>query len=187
MSSSKYEFLHVKTHGFGLNWHSSNHSNHPMMIYGLWKKSWKIGFSEKKFRGSKFQFSKKQLLLKIMIIILFLHVENDHISSQNFSAKLLGLPLQYPLIFLKIVKKWILTFGFHWIGQHFVNTCWPQKFHCWKVRNLKIIFHILVIFISPKGNQLRHHLQKKIHSLVSYTSIFHVLPPLSKNKGFGGE
>ena len=86
MSSSKYEFLHVKTHGFGLNWHPSRHSNHPMMIYGLWKKSWKFGFSEKFFRGSKFQLSKKIFLLKIMIIILFLQVENDHISSQNFSA-----------------------------------------------------------------------------------------------------
>ena len=160
MSSSKYEFLHVKTHGFGLNWHPSRHSNHPMMIYGLWKKSWKFGFSEKKFSRVKISIVEKFFLLEIMIIILFLQVENDHISSQNFSAPLLGLPLQYPLIFLKVVKKWILTFGLHWTGQQLVSTCWPRKLHCWKVRNLKIIFHILVTFISPKGNQLRHHLQK---------------------------
>ena len=133
MSSSKYELLHVKTHGFGLNWHPWNHSNHRMMIYGLWKKSWKIGFSEKIFRGSKFQFSKKTFLLKIMIVMLFLQVENDHISSQNFSATLIWLSLEYPLIFLKIVKKWILTFGLHWTGQQLVNTCWPRKFHSWKV------------------------------------------------------
>ena len=63
MSSSKYEFLHVKTHGFGLNWHPSNHSNHPMMIYGLWKKSWKIGFSEKKFSRVKiWTFEKKNFV-----------------------------------------------------------------------------------------------------------------------------
>ena len=118
-------------------------------------------FRKKIFEGQNFSYQKKNVLLKIMIIILFLQVENDHISSQNFSAGLLGLPFQYPLIFLKIVKKWILTFGLHWTGKQLVNTCWPRKFHGWKVRNLKIIFHILVIFISPKGNQLRHHLQKK--------------------------
>ena len=61
MSSSKYEFLHVKTHGFGLNWHSLNHSNYPMMIYGLWKRVEKLDFQKKHFRGSKFQFSKKKM------------------------------------------------------------------------------------------------------------------------------
>jgi len=87
------------------------------------KKVEKSDFQKKKFRESKFELSKKKFLLEIMIIILFLQVENDHISSQNFSAGLLGLPLQYPLIFLKIVKKWILTFGLHWTGQQLVNTC----------------------------------------------------------------
>ena len=120
-------------------------------------------FRKNIFEGPNFNSRKKKCLkiYLIMIIILFLHVENDHISSQNFSARLLGLLLQYPLIVLKIVKKWILTFGFHWIGQQLVNTGWPRKFHCWTARNPMIIFHILVTFIYPKGNQIRHHLKKK--------------------------
>ena len=64
MSSSKYEFLHVKTHGFGLNWHPSRHSNHPMMIYGLWKKSWKFGFSEKKFSRVKIWIVEKNFFVE---------------------------------------------------------------------------------------------------------------------------
>ena len=60
MSSFKYEFLHVKTRDFGLNWHPSNHSNLPMMMYGLWKKSWKIRFSEKKFSRVKISIFEKK-------------------------------------------------------------------------------------------------------------------------------
>ena len=59
MSSSKYEFLHVKTHGFGLNWHPSNHSSHPMMIYGLWKKFKKSDFHKKKFSRVKISIFEK--------------------------------------------------------------------------------------------------------------------------------
>ena len=40
-------------------------------------------------------------------------VQKHHISSQNFSGQLLGPCFQHRLIFLKIVKKWILTSGFH--------------------------------------------------------------------------
>ena len=72
MSSSKYEFLHVRTHPFDVNWYSLNNIDNAMKIYGLWKKSWKFGFSEKHFRESKFQFLKKSFRLKIMIVLLFL-------------------------------------------------------------------------------------------------------------------
>ena len=145
MSSSKYEFLHVRTHPFDVNWYSLNNIDTAMKIYGLWKKSWKFGFSEKEFPRAKISIFEKSYRLKIMIVLLFLGVENDHISFQNFSAPLIWPSHQYPLIFLKVVKNRISTFGLHGRGVLQDEFLRSAKFFHQKVWNQEIIFHILVV------------------------------------------
>ena len=108
MSSSKYEFLHVKTHGFGLNWHLWNHSNHRMMIDGLWKKSWKIGFSEKNFPRVKISIFEKKILV------------------ENNDCNVVSTCLKWSYLLPKLFCKVTLTFSL--ISTNFSENCQKVEF-----------------------------------------------------------
>ena len=111
MSSFKYEFLHVKTRDFGLNWHPSNHRNLPMMMYGLWKKSWKIRFSEKKFSR-----------VKISIFEKTSFVENNDCNTVSTGWKWSYL---FPKLFC------IVTLTSSSIPTNFSENCQKVDFDVW--------------------------------------------------------
>ena len=69
--------------------------------------------------------------------------------SKNISAGLLLRSLYYPLLFLKIVKKWNFTFGLHRRGVLRDEFLRSEKFFHRKVWNLENIFHMYNVFISP--------------------------------------
>ena len=71
------------------------------------------------------------------------------ISFQNFSAKLLGRTFLHPLLFLKIVKKWNLTFCLHRRGVLRDEFLRSEKFFHRKVWKILNFFHIYNVFISP--------------------------------------
>ena len=71
------------------------------------------------------------------------------ISFQNFSAKLLGRTFLHPLLFLKIVKKWNLTFYLHRRGVLRDEFLRSEKFFHRKVWKILNFFHIYNVFISP--------------------------------------
>ena len=62
----------------------------------------------------------------------------------NFSSRLLLRSLYYPLLFLKIVKKWNFTFGLHRRGVLRDEFLRSEKFFHRKVWNLENIFHICI-------------------------------------------
>ena len=117
---------------------------HPNLAKCQFSSFFQLFFQKCLKKWSKF----RRGVLRDEFLVIFWR-KTVQICFQNFSATLIGRTFLHPLLFLKIVKKWNLTFWLHRRGVLRDEFLRSEKFFHRKVWKILNFFHIYNVFISP--------------------------------------